>query len=82
MCKHIGHVNAMGVQSSKSGRPYGQYAILLPRYGPYSEVGKYSIEDNIGLILAWVHILWSYFSLKSYNFSRLNFVRQESHLAI
>ena len=43
------------LQSSKSGGPYGPYSIFSPRYGPYSKVGTYSIEDNIDLILAWVH---------------------------
>ena len=42
-------------QSLKSGGPYGPYSIFSPRYGPYSKVGTYSIEDNIDLILAWVH---------------------------
>ena len=42
-------------QRLKSGGPYGPYSIFSPRYGPYSKVGTYSIEDNIDLILAWVH---------------------------
>ena len=50
----IGHGRANS-QSLESGGPYGPYSIFSPRYGPYSKVGTYSIEDNIDLILAWVH---------------------------
>ena len=57
----VSQIDAVGTlrptrwQRRKSGGPYGPYSIFSPRYGPYSKVGTYSIEDNIDLILAWVH---------------------------